>query len=122
MIDSNALPIFHSLLNHTKTSVQREATWLLSNISIGNQYQIQSIVDADLVPLIVKKLATSDLKVQKEAAWVITNYTKGANYDQMVYLFKFKVIKHMCELLVSNDIELIKVLLDGLNNILLVSN
>lgn len=121
VIDSNALPIFHALLNHSKISVQKEAAWTLSNITAGTQVQIQSVVSAELVPLLVHTLATGELRVQKEAAWAITNYTSGANTDQVLYLVQCQVIKPICDLLSAKDPKLIKVLLDGLCNILLVA-
>ncbi len=121
VIDSNALPVFHSLLTHHKIGVQKEAAWTLSNITAGTSTQIQSVIDAELVPLLVHVLATSELRVQKEAAWAITNFTSGANTDQVLYLVQCQVIKPMCDLLVAKDAKLIKVLLDGLCNILLVS-
>ena len=120
MIDANALPIFHALLSHSKIGVQKEAAWTLSNITAGTQVQIQSVVAAELVPLLVHTLATGELRVQKEAAWAITNYTSGANTDQVLYLVQCQVIKPICDLLAAKDPKLIKVLLDGLCNILLV--
>jgi importin subunit alpha-1/8 len=121
VIDSNALPIFHALLNHSKIGVQKEAAWTLSNITAGTQIQIQSVVAAELVPLLVNTLATGELRVQKEAAWAITNYTSGASTDQVLYLVQCQVIKPICDLLTAKDPKLIKVLLDGLCNILLVA-
>jgi len=121
VIDANSLPIFHALLNHSKIGVQKEAAWTLSNITAGTQTQIQSIVAAELVPVLVRTLGTGELRVQKEAAWAITNYTSGANTDQVLYLVQCQVIKPICDLLGAKDPKLIKVLLDGLCNILLVA-
>ena len=104
-----------------KISVQKEAAWTLSNITAGTQVQIQSVVSAELVPLLVHTLATGELRVQKEAAWAITNFTSGANTDQVLYLVQCQVIKPICDLLSAKDPKLIKVLLDGLCNILLVN-
>jgi len=120
VIDSQALPIFHQLLTHHKIGVQKEAAWTLSNITAGTQVQIQAVVQSELVPLLVHVLATSELRVQKEAAWAITNYTSGANTEQVLYLVQCQVIKPICDLLSARDPKLIKVLLDGLCNILLV--
>ena len=36
--------------------VTQEAVWFLSNITAGNQQQVQAVIDAGLVPLIVHHL------------------------------------------------------------------
>jgi len=121
VIDSNSLPIFHALLTHHKIGVQKEAAWTLSNITAGTQNQIQAVIQAELIPLLVHVLATGELRVQKEAAWAITNYTSGASTDQVLYLVQCQIIKPICDLLGAKDPKLVKVLLDGLCNILLVA-
>lgn len=121
VIDAGALPIFHALLTHHKIGVQKEAAWTLSNITAGTQVQIQAVVQSELVPLLVHVLATSELRVQKEAAWAITNYTSGASTEQVLYLVQCQVIKPICDLMTARDPKLVKVLLDGLCNILLVA-
>jgi len=121
VIEANALPVFHTLLSHHKIGVQKEAAWTLSNITAGTQTQIQTVIQADLVPLLVHVLGNSELRVQKEAAWAITNFTSGASTEQVLYLVECQVIKPMCDLLGARDPKLVKVLLDGLCNILLVA-
>lgn len=120
VIDANVLPIFHALLSHSKISVQKEAAWALSNITAGTQTQIQAVIQAELIPLLVHVLTVGELRVQKEAAWAITNYTSGASTEQVLYLVQCQVIKPMCDLLAAKDSKLLKVLLDGLINILMV--
>lgn len=121
VIEADALNIFHELLKHNKISVQKEAAWTLSNITAGTQVQIQCVIDAGLVPLLVQTLATGELRVQKEAAWAITNYTSGASTEQVLTLVSHQVIRPICDLFTAKDPKLIKVLLDGLCNILLVA-
>lgn len=41
--------ILHSML--------QEAVWFLSNITAGNQHQVQAVIDADLLPLIIRNLS-----------------------------------------------------------------
>ena len=43
-LDSNLMSAFPRLLNHTKRSIRKEATWALSNIAAGTKNQVQSII------------------------------------------------------------------------------
>jgi hypothetical protein len=120
VIEANVLPIFHALLTHSKIGVQKEAAWALSNITAGTQSQIQAVIQANLVPLLVQVLTIGEMRVQKEASWAITNYTSGASTEQVLYLVQCQILKPMCDLLVAKDAKLLKVILDGLINILMV--
>ena len=57
VIDAQALPVFDSLLRHSRNNIQKEACWTISNITAGNTQQIQAVVDAGLVDPLVNVLA-----------------------------------------------------------------
>lgn len=118
--------------------------WFLSNITAGNQQQVQAVIDAKLVPLIIhlldkvrtqprwKVFGGASLKVshtlnlsvqgdfgtQKEAAWAISNLTISGRKDQVAYLIEKEVIPPFCNLLMVKDAQVVQVVLDGLSNIL----
>ena len=56
VLNYDALLHFPALLNHTKEKINKEAVWFLSNITAGNQSQVQAVIDKDLVPLIITHL------------------------------------------------------------------
>lgn len=56
--------------------------WTLSNITAGNQGQIQMVVDACLIPPLITILAQGNFKTQKEAAWALSNLTVGGSVQQ----------------------------------------
>ena len=62
VIDAGALAVFPSLLTNSKTNIQKEATWTMSNISAGRQHQIQQVVNHGLVPFLVGLLSKTDFK------------------------------------------------------------
>ena len=76
--------MFPSLLTNSKTNIQKEATWTMSNITAGRQDQIQQVVNHGLVPFLVGLLSKADFKKQKEAAWAVNNYTSGRTVEQIV--------------------------------------
>jgi importin subunit alpha-4/3 len=48
----------------------QEAVWFLSNITAGNQQQVQAVIDHDLVPLIIQHL-------RKVSAYIHNLSSKG---------------------------------------------
>lgn len=88
--------------------------WFLSNITAGNQQQVQAVIDAKLVPMIIHLLdkvllhlsthtvssrssicqsvahferiffPQGDFGTQKEAAWAISNLTISGRKDQVL--------------------------------------
>ena len=63
----------------------QEAVWTLSNITAGNQRQVQMVIDALLIPPLIMVLLHGDFKTQKEAAWAVSNLTVGGTVDQVQY-------------------------------------
>ena len=72
VIDSNALPVFQSLLRHNKLNIQKEAAWTISNITAGNADQIQAVINNELLPLIIDILKGVSMLVMKEIISRIT--------------------------------------------------
>lgn len=46
VINAGGLPRLAKLLEHNKNNIVKEAAWTLSNITAGNQRQIQDVIDA----------------------------------------------------------------------------
>jgi len=57
VIDQSSLPMFPALLTHQKNSIQKEAAWMISNVTAGNVSQIQAVIDTGLIPLVVDIIA-----------------------------------------------------------------
>jgi len=106
------------LLQHPKEKIIKEAVWFLSNITAGNQAQVQSVIDHGLVPHIIQHLQRGEFQTQKEAAWAISNLTISGNKAQVSYLVEQGVIPPFCHLLSCKDTQVVQVVLDGINNIL----
>ena len=75
----------------------QEAVWFLSNITAGNQQQVQSVIEAGLVPMIIGHLSKGEFQTQKEAAWAISNLTISGNKTQVAYLVSQGVIPPFCK-------------------------
>lgn len=118
VINCSALPCLLTLLNSNKKSIKREACWAISNITAGNVSQIQAAIDCKIFPILIKLLESSEMDVKKEAAWAIANATTGGTSEQIDYLIKCNPIPSLIKLLESTDERIIKVILEGLENIL----
>ncbi|GIX82668.1 importin subunit alpha-3 [Caerostris darwini] len=146
VLNCDALSHFPALLTHTKEKINKkrvfmrkskrrsavkqdawkrgmicEAVWFLSNITAGNQQQVQAVIDAGLIPMIIHHLNKGEFQVQKEASWAISNLTISGTKNQVTYLVSQKVIPPLCNLLTVRDAQVIQVVLDGLSNILKLS-
>uniref|UniRef100_A0A8C7VP89 Importin subunit alpha n=1 Tax=Oncorhynchus mykiss TaxID=8022 RepID=A0A8C7VP89_ONCMY len=148
VIDSGVVPFLVPLLSHQEVKVQgcygdritatsvvmshvhsqmprdrlvREAVWFLSNITAGNQQQVQAVIDAGLLPMIIHQLAKGDFGTQKEAAWAISNLTISGRKDQVEYLVQQNVVPPFCSLLSVKDSQVVQVVLDGLKNVLIMA-
>uniref|UniRef100_A0A674AHN1 Importin subunit alpha n=1 Tax=Salmo trutta TaxID=8032 RepID=A0A674AHN1_SALTR len=141
VIDSGVVPFLVPLLSHQEVKVQvtgtlsiplcnglsrthvvhGEAVWFLSNITAGNQQQVQAVIDAGLLPMIIHQLAKGDFGTQKEAAWAISNLTISGRKDQVEYLVQQNVVPPFCSLLSVKDSQVVQVVLDGLKNVLIMA-
>ena len=77
--------------------LSQEAVWFLSNITAGNQQQVQAVIEAGLVPMIIAHLTKGEFQTQKEAAWAISNLTISGNKTQVAYLVTQGVIPPFCK-------------------------
>ena len=122
VIMSGALPALHSLLSSPKEGIRKEACWTISNITAGPPPHIQAVLDAQIIPPLIDILSNSnsDFKTRKEACWAISNVTRCGSQEptQIRYLVNQGCIKPLCDLLTMADNNIIRVALDGLNNIL----
>ncbi|CAB3977305.1 importin subunit alpha-7 [Paramuricea clavata] len=120
ILNCNALPSLLHLLSSSKETIRKEACWTLSNITAGNRAQIQMVIDANIIPMLIEILGKAEFKTRKEAAWAVTNATSGGTPEQIRYLVDQGCIPPLCDLLTVMDMKIIRVALNGLENILKV--
>ncbi|KAH8755410.1 armadillo-type protein [Diaporthe sp. PMI_573] len=123
IINCGALPYLLSLLSSHKNSIRKEACWTISNITAGNLTQVQAVVDANIIPPLIHLLSDSDIKTRKEACYAIFNTISRSclqKPEHIYYLVAQGCIKHLCDLLDCPDNKIIRLALQGLEDILRV--
>ena len=86
IINFSALRCLRALLENPRRAIRKETCWTLSNITAGNQAQIQAVVDEDIFPTLIRLLSTAEFDIQKEAAWAVSNATSGGTDEQIMHL------------------------------------
>ncbi|XP_050429823.1 importin subunit alpha-1-like [Adelges cooleyi] len=117
-LDYGVLRYLKHLLTHKRIPVVKDAAWLLSNVMAGSVDQIQAAIDHQLLPILVNVLHRGDLKVQKEAAWAINNLFSGGTVAQKAQLIDLGILEPYCGLLLSQDVRMVEIILEGLNQLL----
>jgi len=118
VLNCGALNYFPKLFQHQRDKLNKEAVWFLSNITAGNQQQVQAVINANLIPAVIYHLTNSEIQTQKEAAWCISNLTMSGNVDQIQYVVDQRILRALCQILSSEDLQLLQVCLDAIHNIL----
>lgn len=122
VLNCDALSHFPALLSHPKDKIRKEAVWFLSNITAGNQTQVQAVIDAGLLPKIIENLSKGEFQTQKEAAWAISNLTISGNRDQVAQLIRDGAIPPFCDLLTCKDTQVINVRIGFMESIMRGTN
>ena len=118
ILNCSALPCLLSLLSSLKKGIRKEACWTISNITAGNKDQIQMVIEANIIDPLIQLLTTAEFDIRKEAAWAISNAMVSGTNQQIKYLVDKGCVKPLCDLLPSQDDEIVMVVLNGLENIL----
>lgn len=118
LLDAGILKYFPQLLTNPKEKVHQGAVWLLSNVLAGTVAQVQAVVDMNLLPLILQHLATSSFATQKEAAWAFSNLSLTGSREQVDLAVELGLVAPLCNLLTVYDTQVVRVVLNTLNNLL----
>lgn len=117
---SDALPKLVKLLSHPKESIVQCASWVVSNITAGTISQIQKVLESEVMAPLIKVLAEGEMKAKIDVAWVVSNIVAAGSDNQKQFLLdKYpEVIKPFCDLLISQNTDLIGIALDCLGQLL----
>jgi importin subunit alpha-1 len=117
-LEAGALPVIAGLLKHETSEVVYWTIRVISNVFCGRVDQIQKVIDAQILHPLIEVLSTVDLESRKASVRAVRVLSICGTSTQIITLCQHGVLKPMCDLLVSNDVELVDLLLQGIENIL----
>jgi hypothetical protein len=121
VLDANVLAPLAKLLVSTNHSVQKEACWVISNITAGTHLQIQAVIDSGAVPPLVSLLGAAPLAVKKEAFWALSNAILSGEPAQVDYLVQRGTVRPLVDMLASQgDDQIVASAFQSLDTVLRV--
>lgn len=122
MVDIGVIEALRNLLSSSKTNIQKEACWAISNITAGTMAQVRAVYETNIFPGLIRILSNAEYKTKREACWAICNATSCYETapDIIRYLVSEGIIRPLCAMLKSNESKILQVAMDGIENILQV--
>ncbi|KAF2074361.1 hypothetical protein CYY_004337 [Polysphondylium violaceum] len=119
-LDCGVLEPLTNMLLFNRKSIQKEACWALSNLTAGTSEQISQVIShPNTAGYLIDLMSHSQFEVKREACWALSNATNGSP-KVVQFLYQNKIIERFVECLDHQDTILIKVVLEGLLNMVKV--
>ena len=118
LIDLGLLDKLKYTLFNESITIRKESCFILSNIAVGTQKQIEILIEQNFLQIMYKIYKNDDKKVKKEALITIANMATVENEKYMQKLIEDNILMIITELLKENDFTFIIIGLEILANIL----
>lgn len=117
-ISFSAVEVLGKLIDSDRPSIQKSATWAVSNICAGSQKQLDRVLRSNIIPKLIKAACNCTQGLKKEIAFTLSNSIASGSRNQILSLVEVGVIQALCKLIQENDTEIILIALEGLNLLL----
>lgn len=94
-----------------------EAVWIVSNIAVGSQSQIESIIEENIFPTLKLIFEKDVSKIRREAIWAICRLSNNKNPYHAEILIEQGIIEVLFKILDSSNLKNSKWILLALNAI-----
>ena len=120
VLNMGVLVPLKNLLASTRQNIKKEACWAISNITAGTLEQIKMVYDQNIFPILTELVAKGDPKTRREACWALCNATSfyATSPELIKYFVSEGIIPALRSILEELDPKVLKVALDGIENIL----
>ena len=120
LLHSGALDPIILLLNSPRASTRKEAVWLLSNVAAGTPAQKQLLFEKRVYPRLLVLYGQSSFTIRKEIIWTVSNALSEGTAAQAAHFIKIGFIKPLLAECEGADVELVKIALQAISQLLRV--
>ena len=117
LIDLGILDKLKYTLFNESMNVRKESAFILSNITVGTQKQIEAVIKQNFLQILYKVYNNDNPKVKKEAIMAIANFTLVEDEQYMKKNFEDNILMIILELLKNEDAFYVAIGLEMLANI-----
>lgn len=119
LFDLNILDkLKYTLFNESSISIRKESAFILSNLAVGTQRQIEMIIEQNFLQILYKAFKNDLPKVQKEIVYAIGNISSVENEKYMKKLVDDGILIFINECIKNEDAKLVALGLEILGNVL----
>ncbi|PWA36707.1 Armadillo [Artemisia annua] len=124
IVNQQVLPRLRELLsNNHEEEIRKGACRTISIMIASNKEElIQKVIDAHIIEPLVELLQNPELDTLEEAAWAISNAIYYGSHTQIKHLVSCGCVKQLCHLHTCQEPKIVTLCLEGLENILMVSD
>eukprot|EP01114_Cavostelium_apophysatum_P021865 TRINITY_DN7743_c0_g1_i1.p1 TRINITY_DN7743_c0_g1~~TRINITY_DN7743_c0_g1_i1.p1 ORF type:complete len:600 (+),score=81.23 TRINITY_DN7743_c0_g1_i1:92-1891(+) len=123
VIVEQIVPCLIALLNSPETSVRRDTCLTVGDVCAGNATLRQAAIDAMIIPRLIQLLSTEeDSRTNVNALRAICNVLSGKTPEHVRYIAEQGCIKLLCDFLTSEDSEIARQSVEGLELFLSVGD
>ncbi|XP_033158709.1 importin subunit alpha-4 isoform X2 [Drosophila mauritiana] len=118
LLNNNLLPHLSALMSNSDPDIRCHVLRILQNVADGNTFQRQAIMNAGLLHKILECLKGDAIPLKSAAALTISTLAINKDKNLLYYLMRQGVIPELCNLLLSQETDIIYNVLDMLSTML----
>lgn len=122
VLDEGLIKFLKRFMTSSNAALRKDSVWIISNISVGTQYQIQGLIEEDVF-LILKNILARDISIiKKEAIWAICGLSNNKNPYHAEILIEQGIIEVLYDFLSNSNPRFIILSLEAIVNFLEIDN
>jgi hypothetical protein len=122
VLDEGLVKILKRFMTSPNVALRKDAVWIISNIAVGTQYQIQGLIEVDIFPILRNIISRDVTIIKKEAIWAICGLSNNKNPYHAEILIEQGIIEVLYGFLSNSNPRFIILSLEAIMNFLEIDN